>query len=176
MEVSPCIDDPCGMTVAGTTSVMSRTGLVLAPLLAIAIALPGCAAVVAVPAIGSAAASGGASALVRAGSTAVQGGTVYRTFDVPLTSVHDAVETTLARLEFPTPDEQVHQERVILSANAIERHVRVDLQPITPSLTQVSVTVSINFWQKDSATAATLLDLVTETLGPARKASSRLLR
>ena len=146
--------------------VMSRTGLVLAPLLAIAIALPGCAAVVAVPAIGSAAASGGASALVRAGSAAVQGGTVYRTFDAPLTSVHDAVETTLARLEFPTPDEQVQQERVILSANAIERHVRVDLQPITPSLTQVSVTVSINFWQKDSATAATLIDLVTATLGP----------
>jgi hypothetical protein len=74
------------------------------------------------------------------------------------------------------PDEQVQHERVILSANAIERHVRVDLQPITPSLTQVSVTVSINFWQKDSATAATLLDLVTETLGPAPRAWSRLLR
>jgi hypothetical protein len=138
---------------------MLRSVPVLALLLAIAIALPGCAAVVAVPAIGSAAASSGASALVRAGSTAVQGGTVYRTFDAPLISVHDAVETTLARLEFPTPDEKVQQERVILSANAIDRHVRVDLQPITPSLTQVSITVSINFWQKDSATAATLLDL-----------------
>ena len=176
MEVSPGIDDPGGMTVAPEHRVVSRTGLILAPLLAFAIALPGCAAAVAVPAIGSAAASGGASALVRAGSTAVQGGTVYRTFDAPLTSVHGAVETTLARLEFPAPDEQVQQERVILSANAIERHVRVDLQPITPALTQVSVTVSINFWQKDSATAATLLDLVTETLGPAPKTSSRLFR
>ena len=149
---------------------------ILPVLLATAIALPGCAAVVAVPAIGSAAASGGASALVRAGSTAVQGGTVYRTFDAPLTSVHDAVETTLARLEFPAPDEEVHQEHVILSANAIDRHVRVDLQPITPTLTQVSITVSINFWQKDAATAATLIDLVTKTLGPAPTVSSRLLR
>ena len=149
---------------------------ILPVLLATAIALPGCAAVVAVPAIGSAAASGGASALVRAGSTAVQGGTVYRTFDASLTSVHDAVETTLARLEFPAPDEEVHQERVILSANAIDRHVRVDLQPITPTLTQVSITVSINFWQKDAATAATLIDLVTKTLGPAPTVSSRLLR
>ena len=70
----------------------------------------------------------------------------------------------------------MQQERVILSANAIERHVRVDLQPITPLLTQVSVTVSINFWQKDTATAATLLDLVTGTLGPAPRTSSRLLR
>jgi hypothetical protein len=141
-----------------------------------AIALPGCAAALAVPALGSAAASGSAGALVRAGATAVQGGTAYRTFDAPLTTVYDAVETTLARLEFPTPDEEVQQERVILSADAIERHVRVDLQPITPSLTQVSVTVSINFWQKDSATAATLLALVTETLGPAPRASSRLSR
>ena len=149
---------------------------ILPVLLATAIALPGCAAVVAVPAIGSAAASGGASALVRAGSTAVQGGTVYRTFDAPLTSVHDAVETTLARLEFPAPDEEVHQEHVILSANAIDRHVRVDLQPITPTLTQVSITVSINFWQKDAATAATLIDLVTKILGPAPTVSSRLLR
>jgi hypothetical protein len=149
---------------------------ILPVLLATAIALPGCAAVVAVPAIGSAAASGGASALVRAGSTAVQGGTVYRTFDASLTSVHDAVETTLARLEFPAPDEEVHKERVILSANAIDRHVRVDLQPITPTLTQVSITVSINFWQKDAATAATLVDLVTKALGPAPTVSSRLLR
>ena len=153
-----------------------RTAPILPVLLAMAIALSGCAAVVAVPAIGSAAASGGARALVRAGSTAVQGGTVYRTFDASLTSVHDAVETTLARLEFPAPDEEVHQERVILSANAIDRHVRVDLQPITPTLTQVSITVSINFWQKDAATAATLIDLVTKTLGPAPTVSSRLLR
>jgi hypothetical protein len=164
------------MTVAAHDGVMSRAAHLLAPLLAIAIALPGCVAAVAVPAIGSAAASGGASALVRAGSTAVQGGTVYRTFDAPLVSVHDAVETTLAHLEFPTPDVKVQQEHVILSADAIDRHVRVDLQPITPSLTQVSITVSINFWQKDAATAATLLDLVTGNLGPAPRASSRLMR
>src|SRR5262249_24891413 len=136
---------------------------------------PGCAAALAIPAVGSGAASG-AGALVRAGTTAVQGGTVYRTFDAPLTSVYSAVEATLARLEFPAPDEQAHQERVILSANAIERHVRVELQPITRTLTQVSVTVSINFWQKDSATAATLIDLVTKTLGPTPTVSSRLLR
>jgi hypothetical protein len=82
------------------------------------------------------------------------------------------VETTLARLEFPDSDEQVHQERMTLRTNGIERHVRVDLQPITPTLTQVSVTVAINFWQKDPATAATLVDLVAETLGPEPRALS----
>src|SRR5262249_31316665 len=165
-----------GMTVALHHCVASRTALILGPCLAIAIVLPGCAAAIAIPAIGSGAASGGAGELVRAGTTAGQGGTVYRTLDASLTSVYDAGETTLARLEFPMPDEEIHQEHVILSANAIERHVRIDLQPITTSLTQVSVTVSINFWQKDSATAATLIDLVTKTLGPTPTVSSRLLR
>src|SRR5262245_28329978 len=164
------------MTVAKTSFIVSQTGLILAFLLLIASALPGCAAVIAVPAIGSAAASGGAGELVRAGTTATQGGTVYRTFDAPLASVHAAVETTLARLEFPSPDEQVHEERVVLSANAIDRRVRVDLQPITPALTQVSVSVAMSFWRKDSATAATLVDLVTETLGPEPRALSRPLR
>ena len=60
-----------------------------------------------------------------------------------------------------------------LRATAIDRHVRVDLQPITPALTQVSVTVAINFWQKDAATAATLVDLVALALGPSPRAVSR---
>jgi hypothetical protein len=135
--------------------------------------LSGCAAALAVPALGSAAASGGAGALVRAGAASIHGGTVYRTFDAPLGNVHAAVETTLARLEFPSADEVVHQERVTLETNAIRRHVRVDLQPITPTLTQVSVTVAINLWQKDPATAATVVDLVAETLGPRPRALSR---
>jgi hypothetical protein len=147
----------------------------LTSLLMIAIALPGCAAAIAVPAIGSAAASGGADALVRAGTTAVQGGTVYRTFDASLMSVHGAVESTLAHLDLTNPDEQVDHERVILSGDGIKRHVRVDLQPITPALTQVSVTVSMSFWRKDSATAATVVDLVAETLGPRPTALSRPL-
>lgn len=155
---------------------MSRTDLILVAHLTIAIASQGCAAAIAIPAIGSAAASGGAGELVKAGSTAAQGGTIYRTFDAPLTSVRDAVETTLAHLEFPAPDEEFNQERIILSAHAIDRQVRVDLKPITPMLTQVTVNVSINFWQKDAATASTLIDLVTNTLGPAHEASSRLVR
>jgi hypothetical protein len=160
------------MTFAEHRSIVSHAVPILASLLLTAITLPGCAAALAVPALGSAAASGGASALVRAGATSIQGGTAYRTFDAPLHDVHAAVETTLARLEFPDSDEQVHQERMTLRTNGIERHVRVDLQPITPTLTQVSVTVAINFWQKDPATAATLVDLVAETLGPEPRALS----
>jgi len=152
---------------------MSRAASILASLLLTTIAAPGCA-LLAVPALGSAAASGSAGALTRAGASAMSGGTVYRTFDAPLRDVHDAVERTLARLEFPSPVEQVKQEHVTLQTYASERRVRIDLQPITPTLIQVEVTVAINFFQKDPATAATLVDLVAEALGPNPRALSRL--
>jgi hypothetical protein len=181
---------------------MSRAASILASLLLTTIAAPGCA-MLAVPALGSAAASGSAGALTRAGASAMKGGTVYRTFDAPLRDVYDAVQRTLARLEFPSPEEQVKphvgargaavdmqpgtgsfqghaaegsvdagdrlgffQEHVTLQTNGIERRVHIDLQPITPTLVQVGVTVAINFFQKDPATAATLVDLVAEALGP----------
>jgi hypothetical protein len=53
---------------------------------------------------------------------------VYCTFDAPLNDVHAAVRTTLSRLEFPGPEEQVHGERVTLRTNAIERRVRIELE------------------------------------------------
>src|SRR5262245_47867 len=95
------------------SSVSSATSF-LGLLLLTAVGLPGCAAALAVPALGSAAASGSANALVRAGASSLEGGTVYRTFDAPLETVHAAVGTTLARLELGAPDEEVHQEHMTL--------------------------------------------------------------
>jgi hypothetical protein len=136
-----------------------------------AAALSGCAAV-ALPALGTAAASGGAGALVRAGATSVRGGTVYRTFDASLREVHAAVEATLSRLEFPPAGEEIDQEHVTLRTEAIDRRMRIDLQPITPALTQLAVTVATDPWRKDLATATTLVDAVADALGR-RSAHSR---
>jgi Protein of unknown function (DUF3568) len=147
-----------------------RLASILALVLLAAGALPGCAAL-AVPALGSAA-SGGAGALVRAGAASTRSGTVYRTFDASLREVYAAVQTTLARLEFPAPEEQVHEEHVTLHTEAIQREVRVDLQPITSSLTQVAVTAGIAPFRTDLATATTLIDLVAQTLGPGPRARS----
>jgi Protein of unknown function (DUF3568) len=125
-----------------------------------------------VPAVGSAAASGG-GALVRAGAASVKNGAVYRTFDASLRDVHAAVLSTLAHLELPTPEERVDRERVTLHTQAIERRVRIDVQPITPALTQVRVTAVIGPFQADEATATTLVDLVAKALGPEARAASR---
>jgi hypothetical protein len=150
----------------------SHAASTLGLLLLAATALSGCAAV-AVPVLGSAAASGSASALVRAGAGSIKDGVVYRTFDASLHDVYAAVQRTLSRLEFPAPEEQVNQEHVTLHTNAIERRVRIDLQPITPALTQIRVTAVIGLAQKDLATATTLVDLVAEALGPEPRALSR---
>jgi hypothetical protein len=72
-----------GMIDALSCFSMSRAASILASLLLTTIAAPGCA-MLAVPALGSAAASGSAGALTRAGASAMKGGTVYRTFDAPL--------------------------------------------------------------------------------------------
>jgi hypothetical protein len=149
-----------------------RATYTLGVLLGAATMLQGCAAL-AVPVIGSAAASGSAGALVRAGAASVKNGAVYRTFDASLREVHSAVLGTLARLEIPTPEEQVDRERVTLRTRAIERKVRIDLQPITPALTQVRVIAAIDVLQDDTATATTLVDLVTKALEPGGSAVAR---
>jgi hypothetical protein len=149
----------------------SQAAPALGLLLVATTALHGCAAL-AVPVIGSAAASGSAGALVRAGAASVKGGAVYRTFDASLREVHAAVLSTFARLELPTPEEQVNREHVTLHTEAIERRVRVDLQPITPALTQIRVAAAIGPFQEDPATATTLVDLVAKALGPEQSALS----
>jgi hypothetical protein len=149
-----------------------RAGLTLGFLLGVATALSGCAGL-AVPVLGSAAASGSAGAPVRAGAASVKDGAVYRTFDASLREVHGAVLGTLADLEIPPPDQQVNRERVTLNTRAIERRLRIDLQPLTPALTQIRVTAVIGVFQDDTATATTLVDLVAKALGPERRGVSR---
>jgi hypothetical protein len=144
-----------------------RAALSVGLLLGAATALQGCAAL-AVPVIGSAAASGSAGVLVRAGAASVKNGAVYRTFDASLHDVHAAVLTTAARLQLPAPEEKVDHERVTLHTAGIERQVRIDLQPITPALTQIRVAAAIGVFQDDTATATTLVDLVAKALEPER--------
>jgi hypothetical protein len=141
-------------------------------LLGAATALSGCAAL-AVPAIGSAAASGSAGALVRAGAASVKNGAVYRTFDASLHDVHVAVLTTVASLQLPAPAEKIDHERVTLHTGGIERQVSIDLQPITPALTQLRVAVTIDALRDDTATATTVVDLVAKALEPERSTVAR---
>jgi hypothetical protein len=121
-------------------------------LFAVAFALSGC---VALPALAPAALSAGGD-LVKAG-TVHMGGATYRTFGVSLSQLYHATRTTLDGLGFAPPEEESKEERVTLYARAIDRTVRIDLQPITGAMTQMRVTVRKEMLGKDLATASELV-------------------
>jgi hypothetical protein len=144
----------------GLTSFVSALSLVGA-----AATLHGCVAL-ALPALATSAAGGGATELVRAGAAWTSGGSSYRTFKASLSDVYAAVQTTLAQLEFPVPDEEVEQEKMILRTRAIDRRVRIDLNPVTSSLISVRITAIRGLMTKEPATAATLIELVGDIVTP----------
>jgi hypothetical protein len=129
--------------------------------LAVAFALAGC---VAVPALAPAALSAGGD-LVKVGTVHV-GGATYRTFGVPLSELYHATRKTLDGLGFAPPEEESKEERVTLYARAIDRTVRIDLQPITGAMTQMRVFVRKETLGKDLATASELVAQTELRLAP----------
>jgi hypothetical protein len=130
---------------------MSRMLLVVAAVLT----LPGCAAI-ALPAIAPAAVNAGGS-LAKAGTAHTFGGATYRTFSAPLDEVYDATRQTLARLGFSPAEEEGTRAHVTLRTLATDRKVRIDLQPLTPGMTQMRVFVRTEMLGKDVATASELV-------------------
>ena len=119
-----------------------------------AFAASGC---VALPAIGAAAASGGASSVVKAGTDYTLGGATARTFSAPLNEVHDVTLGTLQRLGVKVTEEEKTPDGVaVLRGEAIDRTVRVTLEPVTSAMTRVTVGVRAGMG-RDRATAAELL-------------------
>jgi len=133
--------------------------------------LSGC---VAAPILAPAAFSAGGD-LVKAGTVRL-GGATYRTFGLPLAEVHQATRKTLDGLGFPPPEEKTVEERVILYAQGVDRTVRIDLQPITPGMTQMRVFVRKKSFAKDLATASELVAQTELRLAPAdeRQAQRRV--
>ena len=149
-----------------------RTFSLLA-ILAVGFALPGC---VALPVIAPAAVSAGGD-LVKAGTVRTFGGATQRTFSVSLSELYAATRKTLDRLGFGPPEEESVEERVTLNARAIDRTVRIDLQPITGELTQMRVFVRKGTMGKDLATASELVaqtELVLAPSGGERPAQSKI--
>jgi hypothetical protein len=152
--------------------------LILLALLALGATVSGC---VALPVVAPAAMSAGGD-LVKAGTVRTFGGATFRTFGVPLSELYAATRTTLDRLGFARPDEESVEERVTLHVAALDRSIRIDLQPITGGMTQMRVFVRKNMMGKDLATASELVAQVELTLEPSgerlaqRKVSDRRAR
>src|SRR5262249_16797717 len=105
-----------------------------------ALGLAGCGAL-ALPAVGSAALSGGARGLVKAGTEYSFAGAAYRTFSLPVKDVYEAVHETFQVLEITTAKESFETGQVDIHGVAIDRTLSIKLDPITPTLTRMKLVV-----------------------------------
>jgi hypothetical protein len=126
----------------------------------LAFTVQGCAALP-VAAVGGAALQAGGGALLKTGTEYTAGGTVRRTFTIPVEDVHAAVLEVFCRADLAVDtDETAKNGAHAMESDANHRTVRVRLLPLTPSLTSMELIVKRNFLASDKATAS---ELVTQT-------------
>ncbi|HYE92280.1 MAG TPA: hypothetical protein VEA38_14725 [Terriglobales bacterium] len=132
----------------------------------LAAGLHGCVAIPAGAALGGAF-SAGAGAAVHAGKEYTRGGVVYRTFTMPLPALRDVLGDALERMEIAIiRDEPDGDQRVLLAA-ARDREVKLRLEPVTRTVTQLRLVVGKGTFGKDRATATEIMEQ-TERLVEAR--------
>src|SRR6266404_2581148 len=126
----------------------------------LAVVLPGCA-VLPVAALGGALLQAGGGALLKTGTEYTAGGTVRRTFTIPVEDVHAAVLEVFCRADLAVDQDEIAKNGVrAIESDADHRTVYVRLLPLTRSLTSMEVVVKRNFLASDKATAS---ELVAET-------------
>jgi hypothetical protein len=144
----------------------------LAVLVVAAVGLSGCAAL-GLTALGAGALSGGAGAVVRAGTEYTRTGTVYRTFSLSSDQLREVVSETFARMELAIhADEMDGVDRHIV-AHARGRVIALTLQPLTRTVTRARLSVSAGALSKDRATASEIIVQLEQTARDSGAASVR---
>jgi hypothetical protein len=149
--------------------------LTIVMLLAAALGLSGCAAALLAP-LGAGALSGGAGAVVRAGTEYTRGGTVLRTFSMPSDRLREVVSETFARMELAIHEEELDGVDRHIVAHARGRVIVLTLQPLTRTVTRARLSVSNGRFSKDRATASEIivqLEQTAESNGAMRMSSLR---
>ena len=137
-----------------------------------ALSVSGCAAIAIPPAaVGAAAVSGGAGGLVKAGTEYTLAGSAYRTFSSPVKDVYEAVHETFQKLEITPTDESFAGGEVTIHGVAIDRKFTIKLDPITPVLTRLKLSVRQHGIGKDRATAGEIISQVEQRLRTVPSAS-----
>jgi hypothetical protein len=145
-----------------------------AALAVLAALVTGCTGIELAP-LGAAALSTGVGNAVKAGTEYTLTGTAYRTFSVPLEDLSVLARRTLDRLDLPVTGAAVHDTRLTLVAEGIDRTVRLTLTPISPSVTRLGVTVKRGPIVRDRATTSELVTQIEQAVLPvaaARRAAA----
>jgi hypothetical protein len=132
----------------------------------VALTLSGCAALglsgaaVALSAVG---ASTGAA--VKAGTEYRLTGVAYRSLTTPLADVHEAARSALASMSVPLDrDRQTDEGRWDMRGRARGRKIRVRLDPLTPTLTGIRLSVKRGWFGNDGATASEIIAQIERAL------------
>ena len=134
-------------------------------LAAIAAAATGCTGLELAP-LGAAAISAGVGNAVKSGTEYTLIGTAYRTFSLPLEDLSMVVRRTLERMELPVTEATVHNTRLTLIAEGIDRTVKLTLTPVSPSMTRLGITVKSGLIVRDRATTSELVTQIEQTAQP----------
>jgi hypothetical protein len=115
------------------------------------------------PALGAAALSAGVGNAVKAGTEYTVTGTAYRTFTLPLEDLSAVVQRTLERMELPVTGAAVHGTRLTLTAEGIDRTVKLTFTPISPAVTRLGITVKQGLIRRDRATVSEIVTQVEQS-------------
>jgi len=131
----------------------------------VATALHGCAAIPLAALAGPLLDVGG-GVLVKTGTEYSASGTIYRTFSVPVAQVYGAVIETFRRAQITVTRDDASPQRDRIAGKLYGRRVHVELLPLTPVLTSMSLGVKRNILASDKATASELLAQTEQMLVP----------
>jgi hypothetical protein len=120
------------------------------------LAVQGCAAIPLAVIAGSLLEAGG-SVIVKTGTEYTASGTAVRTFTVPVDDVHAGVRAAFERVQILVVREQRTAKRHRIEGRMQGRKVRVELLPLTPTLTAMTLDVKRNAFASDKATGSELL-------------------
>jgi len=153
----------------------ARCRLITLGTMASLLALPGCAALP-LAGVGTSALGAGAGVVVKVGTDYSIGGTIHRTFTIPLPDVRDAVLEALGRTGVEITEDEPGDGEERISGTLHKRGVSVGLTALSGCLTSMSLAVKRNVFSPDRATTSELLEQVEQVLAETPRYARRLRR
>jgi hypothetical protein len=135
------------------------------------VGLAGCAAIPLAVVAGSLLEAGGGM-IVKTGTEYTASGTAVRTFNVPAGQVHAGVLEAFSRAQIMVVRDEASPKRHRVKGLMQGRSVYVDILPLTPVLTALTLDVKRNVIASDKATASELLAQVERVVNDAMVAGA----
>lgn len=89
----------------------------------------------------------------------------YRSFSSTLDQVHQATTAALKKMDVKIVNDSESEDGRTITARTRELHIEIDLDEVTPKITQIKVDARKNVFLKDKATAAEIINQVGKILG-----------